>query len=532
MCIRGHSLSLAVIGWLFTITITLASGSLNPGDSHCLKPQSSAAMQLMCKDENVFNLWTEEGFGDMTNQQFSYSRSQLQGIAELFPADPVSWGSAVPNSKQAALLLGILNVTGVLLLQFDNFFRTPWPWQVDRAALVKKLHLRYLAVYNGYLANPEVPLINVIPKWSHGFYSNVEVALKNRSYTPDVGFNNRTFSNLWLDHKANDLYGPVWASFDWQIELPRHNLTQSFYALFNDGYYSSWYISLSSYLPMFMDGGRTVAPGEGSTPNAVNWVLNSTADLANFTALVKQYLTPSQQRAVLAALIYKPEADLLTTIVKLARVYSFDRANLVAEVVVLPLWSGFPNTEFETTPNWCAPRVNLGGIQSQEALYGAVSSLLTGDIIRIWGFGDEVFSEMPKFLLVAEAATPTKGAIIEDVWFDIAEKGYSPDWPRPTRTPVRREVSLHNRSTATVMHVDEFEERSEYYTNTSMSIVQVFGTLIAPNGSFAYNLGGSSAVVDINQQVADGKWHDRAARPPLETWGFDSAHRFCNALFR
>jgi hypothetical protein len=488
----------------------------------------------MCHDDNVFGLWGVEAYGDSDNQQFTYSRSALQRIAELFPADPVGWGSAVPNAKQAALLLGILNITHTLLLQFDNwhanFLGKPAPWQEERAALVKKIQRRYQKVYDDYLANPDVPLVNMIPKWNHGFYANVALALENRSYTPDRGFQNRTFDDVWFDHKPNNLYGPVWASFDWRLEPPLQDLTRSFYALFNDRLYSSWYITLTSYLPMFL-GDSNSPDDEGSVPNAVNWILNSSADLSNFTALTKQYLTPAQQTAVMAKVIYKAEADLLTTIVKLARVYSFDRANLVAEVVVLPQWTGYPDTGGFGPPNWCTPRINLGGVHSDSTLYASVSSLQTGDILQMWGFADEVFSELPKFLLVSKAATPTSGAIIEDVWLDIAEKGDgAPTWPRPTRTPVRREVSLDKPSDPTTMSIVEFEERGQpYHSNTSMSIVQLFGTLVAPDGNLSLDLLGA-APVDVNRLIANGQWHDREARPPLETWGFDSAHRFCRCM--
>ena len=361
------------------VLLALASSCLSlvesATQSHCLHPQSSPALQLMCEDDNILRLLMTQTTiagqyvgqyaspsayaADKVNQQFTYSRHQLEAIAELFPSDPVSWGSAVSNDKQAVLLQGIVNITHALLLQFSNIQMHPQPWQTERVASITKIHTRYQRVYANYLANPDAPLVNVIPKWYHGFYNNVGSALKNRSYTPDDGFHNRTFTESWFDHKPNYLYGPIWVSMDWRLEPPLHNLNRSFYALSNDGFYSSWYISTNSYLAMFLGGGPNA-----STPNAVNWVrstgppfhrpsspfspppllilplsrippslspsplctctcasqiLNSTKDLANFTALTKQYLTAAQQQSVLERVIYAPEAILLATIVKLAR---------------------------------------------------------------------------------------------------------------------------------------------------------------------------------------------------------------------
>lgn len=195
------------------VLLALASSCLSlvesATQSHCLHPQSSPALQLMCEDDNILRLLMTQTTiagqyvgqyaspsayaADKVNQQFTYSRHQLEAIAELFPSDPVSWGSAVSNDKQAVLLQGIVNITHALLLQFSNIQMHPQPWQTERVASITKIHTRYQRVYANYLANPDAPLVNVIPKWYHGFYNNVGSALKNRSYTPDDGFNNRTF---------------------------------------------------------------------------------------------------------------------------------------------------------------------------------------------------------------------------------------------------------------------------------------------------------------------------------------------------
>ena len=467
---------------------------------------------LMCNDANAGALWLGELIDDRHNAQFTYSREELRAIAAHFPSEGVSRGRQ-SNARQAALLTTILQMTEVLLAMTASLPQPLSAWQERRAAQLSSIHARFLTRQQAYLADPTKPLINVIPKWYHGYYDNVEKSLQNKAVTPDMQPSGRNFSSIWIDHKPGEFYGPVWTSYDSGIES--REMRNSYYASAGDGNMSSWYMAFlpTPALPLFTDDGKL---------NAVEWVYGSETELANLTAMAHKHLTSAEAAAMLSTAISSQEARLQDVVTKLARVYSADRANLIAAVTLLPQWAQYTRLEYGFIPgfNWCSAKVCLQGADSAENMAVAVSSLPKGTILQTWGNGDEISSILPKFLIVVEAAADGALPVVVDVELDIS---FITPGKYPVYEPLRRRISrTAYENNATTFLLSNFAHRRHVFETFGVSTVQVFGT-VDPSVDI-------SKVPDVYKVMADGLWEDRTPVFPYEYWSNDCGGAFCQGV--
>eukprot|EP01060_Flectonema_neradi_P025366 TRINITY_DN3418_c0_g1_i10.p1 TRINITY_DN3418_c0_g1~~TRINITY_DN3418_c0_g1_i10.p1 ORF type:complete len:517 (+),score=101.39 TRINITY_DN3418_c0_g1_i10:685-2235(+) len=466
--------------------------------------------KLMCSDLNIATLWIQELIDDTHNGQFFYDRDQLAAIASFFPSDGVGKGP-IPNNKQAELLVSIMTVSEVLL-NMTTSISPLQPWQVARVTELKSIHTRFSNLYQRYLKDPSAEMINVIPKWYHGFYSDIASSLEKKEVQPDVQQSGRNFSSIWWDHKPGAFYGPFWVSVDSEVE--NRNLNYSFYPSVGDGNRSSWYIAFEPEPPvtLFTDQGEVYFS---------NWIIDGPSQMQNFTTLLRTYLTPVEVDAVLQKTIYSSEARVQDVVIKLARVYSFDRANLITSVTLLPTWGNYTSGLFSggIGYNWCASKICLGGYQSASNMKVALSSLESGTILQTWGYTNELESSMPKLMLIVKQG---EYPIVADVQLDFdtnAERVYPRDYPR--HVPLLRTVSDEvNISNSTHIALNTLSLRSVGFHELGISVVQVFGTL-------SNNTITESVTPDINQFVANGKWEHRLPKFPYQTWSNDCGGDFC-----
>eukprot|EP00755_Sulcionema_specki_P019147 Sspe_Gene.68697::Locus_40506_Transcript_1_1_Confidence_1.000_Length_2281::g.68697::m.68697 len=481
---------LVMAALLFVFHLPLAVGAAPTCTS------GDKVLGLMCADLNFARLLEVEAIDDRHNAQFLYTRQQLQAIAAQFPADDVSWGSATSDQEQETLRQSVRRVVTVLLEMAASIQQLE-PWQEHRVALLKSIQQRFEGTPR-------------IPKWYHGFYTRLTDTLGNGTVQPDKK-GDRSFSDIWFDHKPGAFYGPYWMAVDWDIEM--RNLSCSFYPSVGDRNRSSWYISTTPTppLPLFTpDGGL----------NSVGWVVENQEHLHNFTELVRSHLPDAKAQKILGSVVLADEARLQDVVVKLGRVYSFDRANLVAEMVVLPQWAGYTPTPW--TPqefNWCSAKVCLNGVSSRDNTITSLSTLHEGTILRTWGYGDEIVSNMPKFLLVVKEASEGRLPVVADVLFDR----YPGSNTAPTRRVlVRQLVNDSYTRNATHVSINIFSPRCCGFHPLAVSTVQVFGSV--------RDTLNTSMVPDVNRLVADGLWNDAVPVFPYSEYSGDCGSQFCSGV--
>ena len=466
--------------------------------------------ELMCGDVNIAALWREQLIDDRHNAQFHYSRDELAAIAEYFPSDGVGQGP-LPNEKQAAILKSILSVTDVLLNMMSSLPLPLKPWQLIRTTQLTSIFKRFNNRYQTYLSNPTTPLLNVIPKWYHGFYSDITESLKNGTVFPDKQPSGRNFSTIWWDHKPGAHYGPYWVSYDRRLE--DRDLSFSFYPSVGDGNCSSWYIAFppSPTIPLFTEQGKV---------NFVDWVVDSD-HMQTFTTLLKQYLNVNEVETVLNATINSDEARLQDVIVKLSKVYSSDRANLITSITLQPTWGNYTETEqFEIAYNWCAAKICLSGAESAANMAASLNSLESGTILQTWGFTNEYTSRLQKFMLIVEQGDDNTLPVVADIQLD-AQIGVTMNYP--LHVPLKRQLSEHVVGVnSTHLPLSIFTMRGSGYSELGVPVVQVFGTIV--------NFTISDSVPDINQLIADGKWEHRLPKFPFERWSNDCGGQFCQSI--
>eukprot|EP00466_Bigelowiella_natans_P007743 jgi/Bigna1/131762/aug1.15_g6470 len=375
-------------------------------------------------------------------------------IAELFPSELTSWTSVVSDKRKVEILYSILNVTEALMSTMPSISNLE-KWQKKRIKHIESIRSRHQK-------NPELPIRNAIPKWYHGFF------LQPPRRVPQ-------------------------AKGDWELE--KRNLTYSLYPFENDGFKSSWYLAFEPdpTIPLFVSDGSI---------ECVDWIVEDESHIANFTLLLDKYLSPAEQKAVLNSVVFSDEARLQDVIIKLARVYSFDRANLVSEVTVLPLWTNYSPANYPVVHgfNWCAAKICLNGASSPDNLATSLGSLRRGDIIRTWGYGDE----------------------ISNVTLDVDTVHCKTDYF--TRQVLVRRVSEGDfLANSTHIPTTAFSARSIRFNSKAVGVVQLFGTV--PESVL------NRTDIDINVLIADGKWEDSVASFPYEAWGWECGSSFCLSLW-
>jgi hypothetical protein len=189
------------------------------------------------------------------------------------------------------------------------------------------------------------------------------------------------FTQIWWADSPLALYGPVWAAFGGspeQLQSANTSLFRSFYPLVNDNYVAQWYLAMPTNASLF------------SIYKAQQYIVRTEA-LESFYQLLSATLSPAQALHIREITISWEQALIESSVLKLARVYSFDRANVLAEVAALPAWQGLDLTYNKfTPPQWCAmQRHCLRATESSQSMETALQQLPNNTLLCVWELTDE-----------------------------------------------------------------------------------------------------------------------------------------------